>query len=101
MARRRTGRRRSSCRSARASAGAPSAPQRWKYSVRAPDKTGQDADSDVYVEDFLYDLEADPHERNNLVESADHAAVRAHLAERLKARIVAAGEAEPTIVPLQ
>ena len=73
--------------------------KRWKYSVRAPDKTGQDADSDVYMEDFLYDLEADPHERNNLVESADHTNVRAHLAERLKLRMVAVGESAPTIVP--
>lgn len=41
--------------------------RRWKYSVRAPEKSGSDPSSDVYVEDFLYDLEADPHERNNLI----------------------------------
>lgn len=72
---------------------------RWKYSVRAPDKTGQDPDSDLYVEDFLYDLDADPHERHNLVTSAAYADIRAHLAERLKARMAAVGEAVPTIVP--
>ena len=73
--------------------------KRWKYSVRAPEKSGQDADSDVYMEDFLYDLEADPHERNNLVTSAEHAEVRAHLADRLKLRMAAVGETKPTIVP--
>ena len=73
--------------------------KRWKYSVRAPDKTGQDPDSDLYVEDFLYDLDADPHERHNLVASAAHADIRAHLAERLKQRMAAVGETVPTIVP--
>ena len=73
--------------------------KRWKYSVRAPDKTGQDASSDVYVEDFLYDLEADPHERNNLVDSPAHTDVRAQLAARLKQRMVEVDEAIPTIVP--
>ncbi len=62
---------------------------RWKYSVRAPDKNGgEDPDSDRYVEDFLYDLEEDPHERNNLVRDPDCAHVRAELAEVLKAHIL-------------
>ncbi len=72
----------------------------WKYSVRAPNKTGQDPDNDVYVEDFLYDLENDPHERDNLVNSAEYAAVRQTLSDVLKRRMVAAGEAEPAILPL-
>jgi uncharacterized sulfatase len=72
---------------------------RWKYSVRAPGKTGADRDSDVYVEDFLYDLAADPHERNNLVADPELAPVRAELAETLKARMIAAGETEPAILP--
>jgi arylsulfatase A-like enzyme len=73
---------------------------RWKYSVRAPHKDGgKDPGSDVYVEDFLYDLEADPHEQNNLVDSPAHTGVRAEMAARLKRRMRAAGEAEPTILP--
>jgi len=72
---------------------------KWKYSVRAPEKTGRDADSEVYVEDFLYDLSADPHERNNLVAEPSLSAVRAELAATLKRRMLAAGEAEPRILP--
>lgn len=73
--------------------------RRWKYSVRAPDKTGQDSSSDVYVEDFLYDLAADPHERDNLVADPAFASVRKTLAATLKRRMVEAGETEPEILP--
>lgn len=73
--------------------------ERWKYSVRAPGKTGQDADSDVYTEDYLYDLQEDPHERNNLVTSPLHTDLRAELAATLKRRMHEAGEQEPTILP--
>lgn len=73
---------------------------RWKYSVVAPDKHGwRDAQSDVYVEEFLYDLQADPHERCNLVADPQYQHVRAELAERLKQRMRAAGEPEPLIRP--
>ena len=41
--------------------------ERWKYSVSAPDVDAWDESaSDRYVEEFLYDLEADPHELTNL-----------------------------------
>jgi len=70
---------------------------RWKYSVRAPDTPANAMGSAVYVEDFLYDLQADPHERNNLVSEPSLADVRAELAARLKRRMVAAGESEPEI----
>jgi arylsulfatase A-like enzyme len=73
--------------------------RKWKYSVRAPEKTGSDPSSDVYVEDFLYDLEADPHERNNLVDAPGLESVRSNLAETLKRRMTEAGEDEPVIRP--
>lgn len=73
---------------------------RWKYSVVAPHKNGwHEAHSDVYVEEFLYDLQADPHERCNLVADPQYQPVRAELAERLKQRMRAAGEPEPLIRP--
>ena len=74
--------------------------KRWKYSVRAPERQGnRDSGSEVYVEDFLYDLEKDPHERNNLVADGALAAVRAQLAEKLKRHMVKAGEPAPRILP--
>ncbi len=74
--------------------------RRWKYSVRAPDKEGwKDPDSETYVEDFLYDLEEDPHERSNLVRSPEHAGVRARLAARLKERIAEVEGMDVEILP--
>ena len=76
--------------------------KKWKYSVRAVDKDGgDDACSDVYTESFLYDLEADPHERNNLVSDAGCTEVRAELGERLKRRLIEAGEAAVEIRPAE
>ena len=72
---------------------------RWKYSVRAPEAHGGALGSERYVEDFLYDLEADPHERTNLVRDPALADVRAQLADTLKRRMREAGESEPAILP--
>ena len=62
----------------------------------------------VYVEQFsahplerdaadLYDLRADPWELTNLIGLPSHGEVAAMLRERLVRRMVAAGEAEPTM----
>ncbi|GAB4466342.1 MAG: sulfatase [Armatimonadaceae bacterium] len=73
---------------------------RWKYSVFAPDKRGgKDPASETFVEEFLYDLLADPYELTNLVAHVSHQAVRDHLRSRLIARMTAAGESEPVIEP--
>jgi len=73
---------------------------RWKYAVKAPDKDGWDSmNSNLYVEDFLYDLEADPHELVNRVADPASAPVRAELRERLLQRMAAAGEPPPHIIP--
>jgi arylsulfatase A-like enzyme len=73
---------------------------RWKYSVHAPDKHGwRDSCSARYEEEFLYDLLADPYELTNLVRHESHADVRAHLRERLIARMITAGETAPVIEP--
>ncbi len=75
--------------------------KKWKYSVRAPNLGRLTPTSDVYMEDFLYDLEADPHERHNLVTSTAHKEIRQELATRLKQRMIQAGEQEPRIIPRQ
>ena len=71
---------------------------RWKYSVSAPDKSGtEDPASDNYVEEFLYDLQADPYELSNIVGSEAHRKVKDVMKERLIRRMVEAGEEKPTI----
>jgi uncharacterized sulfatase len=73
---------------------------KWKYAVSAPDKDGwKDGASDVYLEEFLYDLENDPFERQNLVDGPTYEDVRVKLRERLKLRMAEAGEATPEIFP--
>ena len=74
--------------------------RRWKYSVVAPGKDGgRDMASDRYVEEFLYDLEADPYELTNLIGLQSHQETAAVLRERLIRRMVEAGEQTPTIEP--
>ena len=46
-----------------------------------------------------YTLEADPHERNNLVSDLAYTDIRSELATRLKRRMLEAGEQEPEILP--
>ena len=74
---------------------------RWKYAVRSPEKwDGKTGDASmVYVEDYLYDLGADPHERNNLVGAPEYAAVRTDLRARLLAQMAHASEPLPEIRP--
>ncbi|MEG2936755.1 MAG: sulfatase-like hydrolase/transferase, partial [Clostridium sp.] len=55
---------------------------KYLYSVFAPNKNGYEyADSVIYEEDFLYDLEKDPYELNNLVKDASYEVVRKEMAE--------------------
>lgn len=74
--------------------------EKYKYSVRAYDKNGWlDADSDTYREEYLYDLEKDPWELNNLVLDKEYERVRKQLGERLRERMEEAGEKPPCILP--
>ena len=54
---------------------------RWKYSVSA--KNADSAFADKYTEDFLYDLDADPHEKNNLIADPAYKEIKAELREIL------------------
>ncbi len=74
--------------------------RRWKYGVDAPGLRGWDhAESDEYVEQYLYDLEADPYERHNLVGDLAYRAVADELAQTLVRRMVAVGERPARIIP--
>ena len=72
--------------------------RRWKYAVQAP-QPEHPAYSNHYVEQFLYDLEADPHERHNLVSDPTYAPVRQDLQARLLDHMAKAGEKRPAIDP--
>ena len=56
----------------------------FMYSVYAPGKDGgKDMDSDLYADDFLYDLRKDPYELNNLIEDHCYDDVKEDLRKRL------------------
>ncbi len=57
---------------------------RYTYSVYAPGVNGGEAaSSDVYADDFLYDMEKDPYQLNNVVDNPDYADVKADMRKRL------------------
>ncbi|MGV9199025.1 MAG: sulfatase-like hydrolase/transferase, partial [Promethearchaeia archaeon] len=61
---------------------------KWKYSVKAPYRLGVfHKDSKVYIEQFLYNLEEDPHEKNNLVKDPSYEQVRKRLRKKLTKKI--------------
>lgn len=72
--------------------------KKWKYGVDAPDKSGRtDSCSDIYQEQYLYDLESDPYELQNLIEHGSHRQVADMLKERLIKKMVEVGESKPVI----
>jgi uncharacterized sulfatase len=70
----------------------------WKYAVTAP-QPAHPAYSDLYVESHLYNLQNDPHERHNLVQDPQYAAVREELKQQLLKHMAQAGEQQPQIRP--
>jgi arylsulfatase A-like enzyme len=74
--------------------------KRWKYSVAAGSLGGSElADAASYTEEYLYDLESDPFEMNNLAGLVSHRRLADLLRERLIERMLRAGEAAPQILP--
>jgi arylsulfatase A-like enzyme len=78
--------------------------RRWKYAVVDPEarswrESCARPGSASYVEDALYDLQADPHELENLAGLRSHRALSDALRQRLLRHIAAAGEAPPEILP--
>lgn len=71
--------------------------RRWKYGVDAPD--GAEGRADRYVEQYLYDLDSDPHEMTNLVAIENYRVVAGAMRERLLRRMAEIGEAPPEIAP--
>lgn len=62
--------------------------KKWKYSVKDPVKDGFLASkSNIYQDDFLYNLEEDPAEKNNLINDQKYQDVKIELRSILKKRI--------------
>lgn len=71
---------------------------RWKYAVTAPDRDpGRDSGSDHYEEAFLYDLEEDPYELQNLIGMPSHRQLAELLQKKLIREMEKVGEATPII----
>ena len=74
--------------------------QRWKYCVTAPDRGWKaTCRADHYVEQYLYDLQADPYELTNLAGLESHPRAADVLRERLLRLMGEAGEAPVAIDP--
>lgn len=84
--------------------------RKWTYAVESPKSSASAAGSrggaaqpqgrsDVYVEKYLFDVEADPGQHDNLISDPRYAEVRANLSALLKRRMAQAGEKQPKIQP--
>ena len=75
--------------------------KKWKYSVKAPNKDGiLYSKSDVYEEEFLYNLEKDPFERHNLIKEFKYTQIKKELSQILLQKMVEAGETQAKIILL-
>lgn len=72
---------------------------KWKYSVTA--KNADCAFADKYTEDFLYDLENDPYEKNNLITDPKYNREKEYLRNILLEYMQKAGEPNLDIQPKQ
>lgn len=73
--------------------------KKYKYAVRAIASGELCHSARVYYEDYLYDLEKDPCELNNLIKDENYASVRAKLRSVLINEMQHAGERIPEIRP--
>jgi arylsulfatase A-like enzyme len=72
--------------------------QRYKYGVTAMDADGnKEKDSSTYQEQYLYDLEADPHELDNVVGISTYREVADDLKDRLLQHLGNIEKKKPTI----
>lgn len=71
----------------------------YTYAVYAPNIDGSaQASAETYADDFLYDLQKDPYQLNNLIADPSYAEVKAHLRERLLYWIEKEEHVRPQIV---
>jgi len=73
--------------------------KKWKYALQAPPLEWSAGGSGLYEEAFLYNLEEDPHERNNLIEEEGYEEIKQELKTRLLTRMKDINEPECRILP--
>lgn len=74
--------------------------ERFKYTIYAPHKHPfDDMVSDIYEEKYLFDLEKDPLERNNLIKNPSYEEVKNKLRDLISRYAQEAGEPEFEIIP--
>lgn len=73
---------------------------RWKYAVCADDAYKGQACAPEYREFCLYDLQTDPYELSNLIDSCSHQEILADFRIRLSQRMQAIGEPPARILPM-
>ncbi|MBA3272978.1 MAG: sulfatase-like hydrolase/transferase, partial [Chthoniobacterales bacterium] len=71
--------------------------KRWKYAVTAAREDANACGAERYIEEFLYDLQHDPYELNNLIGFDSHRAVADRMKQRLTKRMMDAGEQKVSI----
>ncbi|HZK21682.1 MAG TPA: sulfatase-like hydrolase/transferase [Oscillospiraceae bacterium] len=73
--------------------------KRYLYSIRAKGNGFTRHSATVYYEDYLYDMEKDPYQKENLIKSPDYEQERTVLKEMLIKEMVRAEEKKPIIKP--
>lgn len=73
--------------------------QRWKYCVESPEEQAHLPHASTYHEAYLYDLEADPNELENLVDREDLQGLREELKQKLLVAMARANEPPVEIFP--
>ncbi len=72
--------------------------ERYLYGVYAPGINGGECgDSDVYADDYLYDMANDPHQLNNVVQEASYKETKEMLRTRLLSWILETEKKVPTL----
>lgn len=73
--------------------------RKWKYGVTADGDAWTMPGADFYYETYLYDLEVDPYEKNNLASDENYVEIRQELKAKLLKCMGRAGEKRPQILP--
>lgn len=69
--------------------------KRWKYSAKAIGSGWHKPNAKHYFDDFLYDLENDPNEMNNLIDNENYLKILMEMRNLLSREMVSVGEKAP------